>query len=130
MRENEKSVRTSASSIGAELKEDKERLLGEIKELRHQLGDAHNKNLALEVANSRLEEKATRFDEDKSRLEKLVKTLQTKKEYREYGILALTILFGIPSLFSLTGWLRIVFGSVVLGVLCFIVSSLLHNRSD
>jgi hypothetical protein len=110
MRENEDTDRTGAMSIGAELKEDKVRFLEENKELRHQLGDAVNENRALAVANARFEEKAIQFKKDISRLEKAETTLKTTKHYRDYGILALTVLFGLPSLFTLTGWFRIVIG--------------------
>ena len=130
MRENENTVRTGSISAGAELKEDKVRLLEENKELRHKLDDEVGKNLVLSVANARLEEKSVRLQEHINRLDKTTKTLKTTKTYQEYGILVLTVLFGLPSLFTLTGWIRIVFGGIILGVLCFIIASLVHNRND
>ena len=117
-------------SIGAELKEDKIRHIEEIKELRQKLGDAINENRVLAVANARHEEKAIRFQEKVSRLEKETKVLKAVKVYREYGILTLTVFLGLPSLFTLTGWLRFVVGCVVLCVLSFICTSLFHNRNN
>ena len=117
-------------SIGAELKEDKVRLLKENQELRQQLGDVINENRAYAVANARLEEKIVRFKEDISRFEKTTKTLKKTKQYQDYGILVLTVLFGLPSLLTWTGWIRIAFGAVILGVVCFIISSLVHSKND
>ena len=127
MHENKNTVRAGSINAGAELKEDKVRLLVENKELRHKLDDEVGKNLVLSVTNVRLEETVIRLGEQVSRLEKEKQTLKTMKAYREYGILALTVLFGIPSLFTLTGWLQIIFGGVILCILCFACFTLFFN---
>ena len=75
---------------------------------------ADEKILSLSVMNERLKWKVKHLEDD-------VRSLRSKKEHQENGILILTVLCGLSQLFFLHWLSMIVFYCFVLGVLCFII---------
>jgi len=130
MPKNDRTVGTDDFNIGAELKQDKIRLLRENRKLRLKLDAAVNDKLALSVTNAHLEEKVDRLEENVTRLEKHVQSLQDMKEYRERGILALTVLCGLSPLF-LSHWIaKIVFYGLLACILCFVIGTMCRNQKN
>ena len=118
---NDKADGTDASNMGAELKKDKNRLLRENGKLRRKLDAAMDDKLAFSTDNARLDEKVVRLEGDVARLENDVQSLQGMKEHRENAMLALTVLCGTAPLFFLHWFPSIVFGLLILGILCWVL---------